>query len=82
MNASVLQELNAIFSEIFSRTDLTLNQEMKTGDIQDWDSYKNVEILIACEAHWNIRFSSREIDAIRTVGQLMGCIASKVGIVG
>lgn len=75
---TILSHLSEIFSTLFERPGLTVTISMKTGDIDGWDSFKNVEILMACEARWNIRFSSREIDRIRTLGDLAGCIAAKI----
>jgi acyl carrier protein len=51
---------------------------MKTGDIPGWDSFKNVEILLACENKFNIRFRSKEIDSMRTVGDLVAAIELKL----
>jgi acyl carrier protein len=44
---------------------------MVTGDLPGWDSFKNVEILLACETAFGIQFRSKEIDLIRSVGDLM-----------
>lgn len=78
MADDVFIAITEIFSDIFNRSNLELAPGMKTGDIEGWDSFKNVEILIACETRWGIRFSSREIDQIRTLGDLKGCIEAKL----
>ncbi len=78
MPEDVFKGLCEIFADIFRRFDLVLTGAMKTGDIDGWDSFKNVEILLACEERWEIRFSSREIDGIRTVGDLANCVAAKI----
>jgi len=75
---TILARLSEIFSIQFKRPGLELTGDMKTGDLEGWDSFRNVEILMACESHWNIRFSSREIDRIRTVGDLAACIAARI----
>lgn len=75
---TILRPLSDIFSTLLERPGLKLEVAMKTGDLEGWDSFKNVEILMACEERWAIRFSSREIDRIRTVGDLAACIANKV----
>jgi acyl carrier protein len=76
---SVLSQLSILFADLLQQPGLVLTAQMQTGDLDGWDSFKNVEILMACEAHWRVRFSSREIDRIRTVGDLADCIASKGG---
>jgi acyl carrier protein len=44
---------------------------MVTGDIPGWDSFKNVEILMACETKFDIRFRSKEINTINSIGDLI-----------
>jgi len=76
MNTFYLVE--SIFKSIFSLNTLTIHHDMKTGDIPGWDSFKNVEILLACENKFNIRFRSKEIDSMRTVGDLVAAIELKL----
>lgn len=75
---TILPPLSDIFAALLEQPGLQLGAAMKTGDLEGWDSFKNVEILMACEERWALRFSSREIDRMRTVGDLAACIAAKV----
>ncbi|WP_157118752.1 acyl carrier protein [Azohydromonas lata] len=63
-----------IFREVLMAPALTLEPQMVTGDHERWDSMANVEILLACEARWGIEFRFAEIDAIRSVGDLVRAI--------
>ncbi|MBT8543372.1 acyl carrier protein [Polynucleobacter paneuropaeus] len=76
MNIFVLVE--SIFQEIFLSPQLKISYDMATGDIPGWDSFKNVEILLACEKKFVIRFRSKEIDALKTVGDLVAAIELKL----
>ena len=75
---SNLDSVSAIFQEIFGNPNLAISTQMKTGDISEWDSFKNVEILLACEKKFAIRFRSKEIDALKTVGDLVAAIELKL----
>ncbi|MBT8637313.1 acyl carrier protein [Polynucleobacter paneuropaeus] len=77
---SNLDSVSAIFQEIFGNPNLAISTQMKTGDISEWDSFKNVEILLACEKKFAIRFRSKEIDTIGTIGDLVNLIDVKVGV--
>jgi len=70
--------VNNLFINIFNDPTINLLPNMQTGDIPGWDSFKNVEILLACEKEFNIRFRSKEIDAMRTVGDLAAAIELKL----
>ena len=61
------------------RDDLALTPELTAKDVQGWDSFKQIEIIMASEEKWGIRFSTRELDALRCVGDLVRTIAAKTG---
>jgi acyl carrier protein len=71
--------LTTIFQDVFLRDDLSLNAETNAKDVAGWDSFKQIEIIMASEEQWKIRFSTRELDALRCVGDLVRTIAAKTG---
>jgi acyl carrier protein len=78
MHETVLTDLRAVFRSLFDQPDLQLLPHMATGDLPGWDSFRNVEILMACEERWGIRFLSSEIDGLLTAGDLAACLARKL----
>jgi acyl carrier protein len=78
MNSPVGLELQSVFREVFDDESLQLESDFQTGDLPGWDSFKNVEILMACEERWSLRFSSSEMDGLVTVGDLAACIVRKI----
>jgi acyl carrier protein len=77
--AEIYPALTTIFHDVFLRDDLTLTPELTAKDVQGWDSFKQIEIIMASEEEWKIRFSTRELDGLRCVGDLVKTIASKTG---
>ena len=71
--------LTTIFRDVFLRDDLVLKPELTAKDVQGWDSFKQIEIVMASEEQWKIRFNTRELDALRCVGDLAKTIAAKTG---
>jgi acyl carrier protein len=71
--------LTTIFHDIFVRDDLILTADLTAKDVQGWDSFKQIEIVMASEEAWKIRFTTRELDALRCVGDLVRTIAAKTG---
>jgi acyl carrier protein len=71
--------LTTIFHDVFLRDDLALSAETNAKDVAGWDSFKQIEIVMASEEQWKIRFSTRELDALRCVGDLVRTIAAKTG---
>jgi acyl carrier protein len=69
--------LNEIFREIFLRDDLELRPEMTAKDVEGWDSFRQIEIIMAVEERFGIKMSTRELDNLRSVGDLMSLVAAK-----
>jgi acyl carrier protein len=77
--AQIYPALTTIFHDVFLRDDLALTPELTARDVQGWDSFKQIEIIMASEEQWKIRFSTRELDGLRSVGDLVKTIARKTG---
>ena len=74
---AIYQRLTEIFGDVFMRDDLVLTAELSAADVRGWDSIKQVEILLAIESRFGIRFSTREIDSVKCVGDLARVVMAK-----
>ncbi len=77
--AEIYPALTTIFRDVFLRDDMVLTPELSAKDVEDWDSFKQIEIIMASEEQWKMRFSTRELDALHSVGDLVRTIAAKTG---
>lgn len=68
--------LAAIFAEVFGR-DIPLRPGLAAKDVAGWDSFKQIEIIMATEERYGIRFSTRDLDRLQTVGDLIAVVAAK-----
>ena len=73
----IYETLTPIFRDVFVRDDLVLRPDLTAKDIADWDSFKQIEIIIAVQEHYGIKFRTRELDTLNNVGDLVSVIASK-----
>jgi acyl carrier protein len=73
----IYEALTTIFHDVFLRDDLALTPELSAKDVPDWDSFKQIEIIIAAEERFGIKFRTREMDSLNNVGDLVHLIASK-----
>lgn len=69
--------LAELFRDIFQDDTIQLSEAMTAADVQGWDSFKQIEIILAAESRWRVRFSPRELDGMRCVGDLARAIVSK-----
>ncbi len=73
----ILADLTDLLHDIFVRPDLVVTPQTSAADVSGWDSMKQIDINIAVEERYAIRLTSREIDAIRNVGDLIDLIERK-----
>lgn len=73
-------KLNKIFCEVFDDEELVIRPEMTADDVDGWDSLSHVNLILAVEYSFNIRFSQKELLSFRNVGDLLKCIEKKVTI--
>ncbi len=75
--SDVYAGLTEIFHDVFMRDDLVLTPELTAKQVQGWDSFKQIEIIMASEEKWGIKFNTRELDSLRCVGDLAKMVATK-----
>ena len=71
------QLLNAICS-VFNVDKSSINLEILLSEIENYDSFKLVELLITLEKDLKINFSSQEIDGIHKVSDINEILLSKL----
>jgi acyl carrier protein len=74
---AIMRELTEIFREVFLRDDLVLQPSFTAKDVEGWDSFKHIEIIMAVEERFGVKMSTRELDSLISVGDLIGLIKAK-----
>jgi len=75
--AEIYTALTEMFRDIFQRDDMELTPTLNARDVHGWDSFKQIEIVMASEERWGIKFRTRELDSLQSVGDLVAMIARK-----
>ena len=73
----ILATLQDIFSDVFVREDVLLSRETGREHVPGWDSMRQIDIVLSVEAHFSIKFSSRDIDRLIQVGDFIDLIVDK-----
>jgi len=72
------EKLNAIFCTVFDDADIAIAPATTANDIDGWDSLSHVNLIVAVEASFGIRFNQKEILTFKNVGDLLNCIDRKL----
>ena len=54
--------------------DIVLNDSVTADDIEEWDSLSHIQLIVAIEKAFNVKFTSKEILRWENVGQLIDSV--------
>lgn len=75
----VFEKLNEIFVDVLDLDESpNLTDTTTADDIEDWDSLSNVQLVVAIEKQFGIKFTSYEISSWIDVGEMVDCILKKL----
>ena len=66
-----------IFSDVFLRDDIAISNALSARDVEEWDSFKHIEIIMASEAAFGVKFTSAELDRLSTLGDMVKIIIER-----
>lgn len=75
--AEVYEVLTQIVRDTFMRDDIELTPDLAAKDVDGWDSFKQIEIILAAEERFLVKIPTREVDALQNVGDLVRAIATR-----
>ncbi len=74
----IFEKLNLIFRTVFEDDDIVIRPDMTANDIDGWDSLSHVNLIVAVENAFAIRFNRKELLTFRNIGDLHKSIESKI----
>ena len=76
--SEIYAKLAEIFHDIFDNTSIGLSPEMTAADLPEWDSFNHINVIVAIEAEFHIKFQTAELEVMHNVGALVGRIEKKL----
>lgn len=73
-DSEIYQQLTEIFKDIFMRDEIQLTPDLTADDVEDWDSFKMIEIVMAIENQFGVKVKSKQLDSLECVGDLVRLI--------
>src|SRR5277367_7179920 len=74
----IYKRLTEIFHDVFDDQSIVPTPEMKASDVPEWDSLNHINLIVAIEARFKIKFKSTELESLRNVGHLVELIERKL----
>ena len=76
------QQLTEIFRDIFDDESLVLRPGLTPADIPEWDSFNNINLIVAIEARFKVKFQTAELESMQTVGHVSDLVQAKLAAQG
>jgi acyl carrier protein len=74
----IMAQVQEVFRDELELDDLVLEDATTAEDVEEWDSLSHVQLVVALEKSFNIKFTSREILSWDNIGDLVDCISKKI----
>lgn len=74
----VITEVTAIFRDVLDKDSIQLKYETTANDVPDWDSLSHIELVVAVEKHFKIRFNFADLQKFKNVGEMCDNIVLKL----
>lgn len=75
--SQTLAELNEVFREVFDDEGIDVGRATSAKDIDEWDSLMHVNLVLAVENRFGVRFTSTEVAGLKDVGELSDLVEKK-----
>ena len=72
------RQLNDVFVQVFDNGTVRIHDAMTAKDIEGWDSLTHVNLIVAVEKRFKVSFTTKEVMALRNVGDFLRLIAKKL----
>jgi acyl carrier protein len=70
-------QLEIVFRDVFDDDGITISDEMTASDLEDWDSLSHIQLIVAIEQAFSVRFKTSEIVGLKNVGEFMSTLKNK-----
>ena len=78
----IIAQLNPIFRDVLDNDDVSVTYNTTASDVEEWDSLTHIQLVVAIEKHFKIRFKSGEITGFKNVGEMCEAIKLKLASQG
>lgn len=76
--SEIYQKLTELFRELFADDSIVLTAETTANDVDGWDSFNHISVIVAVETRFGVKMTTAEIERLANVGALVTAIESKL----
>jgi acyl carrier protein len=74
----ITNELKKVLLEALRLDNWDIREETKASEVPGWDSLNHVNVIMAVEEHFRVRFKTSEVLKLKSIGDLQRLVAANV----
>jgi acyl carrier protein len=75
--SDVYATLTKILRDVFDNPTVVATPDLTAKDVPEWDSFNHINIVVAAEMQFGVKFRTSEIEELKNVGELAALIERK-----
>ena len=75
----IFEAVQQIFRDNFDDEELVITRETCADDIEDWDSLEQINLLVAIEKKFSIKFKLEDVKNLPNVGAMLDLVKRLAG---
>lgn len=76
MTEEIRDKIQDIIRMVMGDDSIIASDKLSAKDVENWDSMNHINLMVAIETEFEIRFSNEAISELENVGQLISLIES------
>ena len=73
----IFERLNNVFRDVFDDDTISVSDNTTSKDIPDWDSLEHINLIVAVEQEFGIKFNMGEVTTMKNVGEMVEIIKER-----
>ncbi len=73
----VFEGLNEVFQDVFDDDTIEVHEETTADDIEDWDSFEHINLIVAIEKQFQVKFKMGEVSKLKNVSEMVDLILER-----
>ena len=74
---TVYERLNEVFQDVFDDETITVQDNTTADDIEGWDSLEHINLVVAVEKCFGMKFTMGEVTGMKNVGAMVDIILER-----
>lgn len=74
----IYAELTDVFRDVMDDETIVLRPDLTADDVEEWDSFNHINLIVATEQRFGIKFQTAELESMQNVGHLVEIIRRKL----